>query len=81
MNNSWSEWSCSVSWRHAVLVSWKAYPMTWLAMTCQARWAVSMSMRLLGDRNWYLPRWLQWLPAVHVEGAHVPEPAPEPAVA
>jgi RND superfamily putative drug exporter len=21
------------------------------------------SMRLLGDWNWYLPRWLQWLPA------------------
>jgi RND superfamily putative drug exporter len=29
---------------------------------------VPASMRLLGDRNWYLPRWLQWLPQVHVEG-------------
>jgi hypothetical protein len=19
-------------------------------------------MKLLGERNWYLPRWLQWLP-------------------
>jgi hypothetical protein len=19
-------------------------------------------MKLLGDRNWYLPKWLQWLP-------------------
>ncbi|MBA2359487.1 MAG: MMPL family transporter [Actinobacteria bacterium] len=26
------------------------------------------SMKLLGDRNWYLPRWLRWLPNLHVEG-------------
>ncbi len=26
------------------------------------------SMKVLGDRNWYLPRWLQWLPNLHVEG-------------
>ena len=25
-------------------------------------------MKLLGDRNWYLPKWLQWLPKVDVEG-------------
>jgi RND superfamily putative drug exporter len=25
-------------------------------------------MRLLGDRNWYLPKWLGWLPQVDVEG-------------
>jgi RND superfamily putative drug exporter len=24
-------------------------------------------MKLLGDRNWYLPRWLQWLPHVETE--------------
>ncbi len=24
-------------------------------------------MRLLGERNWYLPRWLAWLPAVNLE--------------
>jgi RND superfamily putative drug exporter len=29
---------------------------------------VPSTMRLLGDRNWYLPRWLQWLPKVDVEG-------------
>jgi putative drug exporter of the RND superfamily len=29
---------------------------------------VPATMRLLGDRNWYLPSWLQWLPQVHVEG-------------
>jgi RND superfamily putative drug exporter len=29
---------------------------------------VPASMKLLGDRNWYLPRWLQWLPNLHVEG-------------
>jgi RND superfamily putative drug exporter len=30
---------------------------------------VPASMRLLGDWNWYLPRWLEWLPRVNVEGA------------
>jgi putative drug exporter of the RND superfamily len=25
-------------------------------------------MKLLGDRNWYLPGWLHWLPDFHVEG-------------
>ncbi len=29
---------------------------------------VPASMRLLGDWNWYLPRWLQWLPRVNIEG-------------
>ena len=29
---------------------------------------VPAGMRLLGDRNWYLPRWLEWLPKVDVEG-------------
>jgi RND superfamily putative drug exporter len=37
-------------------------------------------MALLGDRSWYLPRWLEWLPHVEVEGhaapqAHGAEPA------
>ncbi|WP_030440617.1 MMPL family transporter [Actinoplanes subtropicus] len=31
-------------------------------------------MALLGDRNWYLPRWLNWLPQI----AHEPVTAPEP---
>jgi RND superfamily putative drug exporter len=29
---------------------------------------VPSAMKLLGDRNWYLPRWLQWLPKLDVEG-------------
>ena len=29
---------------------------------------VPASMKLLGERNWYLPSWLAWLPDVHVEG-------------
>src|SRR5215207_172024 len=29
---------------------------------------VPAAMQLLGDRNWYLPSWLRWLPDVHVEG-------------
>ncbi|HWC70824.1 MAG TPA: MMPL family transporter [Actinomycetota bacterium] len=29
---------------------------------------VPSTMRLLGDRNWYLPKWLEWLPKVDVEG-------------
>jgi RND superfamily putative drug exporter len=27
------------------------------------------AMKLLGDRNWYLPRWLTWLPRLQVEQA------------
>ena len=30
---------------------------------------VPSAMKLLGDRNWYLPGWLQWLPKLNVEGA------------
>jgi RND superfamily putative drug exporter len=30
---------------------------------------VPAAMRLLGDANWYLPGFLQWLPDFHVEGA------------
>ena len=36
---------------------------------------VPAGMRLLGDRNWYLPRWLEWLPKVDVEG-HEPVATP-----
>lgn len=33
------------------------------------------SMRLLGEWNWYLPRWLQWLPKVQAErSAQAPAP-------
>jgi RND superfamily putative drug exporter len=35
------------------------------------------TMALLGDRNWYLPRWLDWLP--HLEVERQPEPSPQPA--
>jgi RND superfamily putative drug exporter len=35
-------------------------------------------MKLLGDWNWYLPRWLDWLPRLEVEGRSVP-PVPEAA--
>jgi uncharacterized membrane protein YdfJ with MMPL/SSD domain len=35
------------------------------------------TMKLLGDWNWYLPRWLNWLPNVKHES--VPEPAAAPA--
>jgi hypothetical protein len=48
-------------------------------------------MKLLGDWNWYLPRWLQWLPEIdHGAGAAreprgrehghgIPAPQPSPA--
>jgi putative drug exporter of the RND superfamily len=32
---------------------------------------VPASMKLLGNRNWYLPPWLQWLPRFGVEGPAV----------
>jgi uncharacterized membrane protein YdfJ with MMPL/SSD domain len=38
---------------------------------------VPASMALLGDRNWYLPRWLSWLPDLRVEGVPITEPVPE----
>ena len=44
-------------------------------------------MALLGDRNWYLPRWLSWLPAkpppeTPGSGSAGTQPAaPEPAPA
>jgi uncharacterized membrane protein YdfJ with MMPL/SSD domain len=51
------------------------------------------SMKVLGDWNWYLPSWLEWIPHVASEGdfeppvepdepeaAEKPEPAPAPAL-
>jgi RND superfamily putative drug exporter len=35
---------------------------------------VPSAMQLLGDRNWYMPSWLTWLPDLRVEGS-----APAPA--
>jgi RND superfamily putative drug exporter len=29
-------------------------------------------MALLGERNWYLPKWLEWLPHLEVEGHAAP---------
>jgi putative drug exporter of the RND superfamily len=50
-------------------------------------------MKVLGDWNWYLPSWLEWIPHVASEGdfeppvepdepeaAEKPEPAPAPAL-
>ncbi len=44
---------------------------------------VPSSMKLLGNLNWYLPKWLEWLPKLRVEGreaelapVRVPEPQP-----
>lgn len=37
---------------------------------------VPASMELLGDWNWYFPRWLAWLPEIQIEGRR---PAPVPA--
>jgi uncharacterized membrane protein YdfJ with MMPL/SSD domain len=34
------------------------------------------TMKLLGDRNWYLPNWLQWLPRLEHESTPAPAPAP-----
>jgi RND superfamily putative drug exporter len=35
-------------------------------------------MALLGERNWYLPRWLEWIPHLEVEG-HAASEAKSPA--
>jgi RND superfamily putative drug exporter len=43
------------------------------------------TMKVLGDWNWYLPRWLQWIPELDVEGtSHTKAPkgfVPAPAAA
>ena len=47
------------------------------------------TMKLLGERNWYLPGWLAWLPRASLEGETVegaaaapgPRPDPQPALA
>jgi RND superfamily putative drug exporter len=39
---------------------------------------VPSTMELLGDKNWWLPRWLdRILPKIHVEGTHHVAPVPE----
>jgi RND superfamily putative drug exporter len=43
---------------------------------------VPATMALLGDLNWYLPKWLRWLPQIHIEGRRTRRPmVPEKAVA
>jgi RND superfamily putative drug exporter len=43
---------------------------------------VPAAMELLGDWNWYLPRWLEWLPDVSVEGhGYEPDATVPPAEA
>jgi len=37
---------------------------------------VPSAMALLGDRNWYLPSWLRWLPDLRVEGTPAPAVVP-----
>jgi uncharacterized membrane protein YdfJ with MMPL/SSD domain len=34
------------------------------------------TMKLLGDRNWYLPSWLEWLPQIEAEEPAAPEARP-----
>jgi hypothetical protein len=31
-------------------------------------------MKVLGDWNWYLPSWLDWLPRIGAEGDAAPPP-------
>jgi RND superfamily putative drug exporter len=39
---------------------------------------VPAAMTLLGERNWYLPSWLEWLPHVEIEGETPPRARPAP---
>jgi putative drug exporter of the RND superfamily len=42
---------------------------------------VPATMELLGDRNWWFPKWLEWLPRIQVEGQPLEvekKPTPEP---
>src|SRR5204863_522433 len=40
---------------------------------------VPSAMKLLGKRNWYLPRWLEWLPKVQIEARHPDQAGDQPA--
>jgi len=42
---------------------------------------VPASMVLLGDRNWYFPKWLNWLPRVTIEGKIPAMPSAAPLFA
>ena len=42
---------------------------------------VPAAMRLLGDYNWYLPSWLEWLPNIDIEGHEAAAQADERAPA
>jgi RND superfamily putative drug exporter len=35
---------------------------------------VPATMELLGDRNWWFPKALEWLPRIHVEGESLSAP-------
>ena len=39
------------------------------------------SMKLLGEANWYLPRWLEWLPTLSHEPLERIDSAPELSLA
>src|SRR6266545_8361949 len=39
------------------------------------------SMKLLGEANWYLPKWLEWLPRLEHEASPPAERAPDAAPA
>jgi RND superfamily putative drug exporter len=39
------------------------------------------ALALLGDRSWYLPRWLAWLPGDRAEAIAPADADPRPAVA
>ena len=36
------------------------------------------TMKLLGEWNWYLPTWLEWVPNLSSEAPEIAEEAPEP---
>jgi len=40
---------------------------------------VPSAMALLGDWNWYLPKWLNWLPDLRIEGPAEPTDVPDPS--
>ena len=55
-------WSRSRRWGSA----WRSR--CFLDATIVRSMLVPSAMKLLGDRNWYLPEWLEWLPKLDVEG-------------
>jgi len=67
-------WSASHPW--TAITAWLGAVAVLLDATVVRALLLPATMKLLGPRNWYLPRWLGWLPR---PSRPVPPPGPPSA--